>query len=271
MLQILNDFYKGSDGRKSLIDLEIPAQFNGELLLFVHGYMGYKDWGAWNLMQDYFVKQNFGFCKFNFSHNGGTLENGIDFPDLEAFSKNSYSKEVYDLQQVLNYLEEKINPLPKITLIGHSRGGGISLLNAHDKRIHKIIILASISSIEKRFSDLKVLDSWKESGVRYVQNQRTKQQMPHLYSQVEDFFENKEKLSIQKACEELSKPILIIHGNEDTSVPLEEALEIANWTKNSVKIIEQSDHVFGAKQPWESNDLPEKLKEVLEEILLFLK
>ena len=29
------------------------------LLIFVHGYKGYKDWGAWNLMAEDFAKAGF--------------------------------------------------------------------------------------------------------------------------------------------------------------------------------------------------------------------
>ena len=55
------------------------------LIIFCHGYKGFKDWGAWNLMAEAFAKIGFCFIKFNFSHNGGTIEQPIDFPDLEAF------------------------------------------------------------------------------------------------------------------------------------------------------------------------------------------
>ena len=36
------------------------------LVIFCHGYKGYKDWGAWNLVADEFVKKGFSFVKFNF-------------------------------------------------------------------------------------------------------------------------------------------------------------------------------------------------------------
>jgi len=55
------------------------------IVIFAHGYKGFKDWGCWNLIAEQFAKQNFFFIKFNFSHNGGTIEQPIDFPDLEAF------------------------------------------------------------------------------------------------------------------------------------------------------------------------------------------
>ena len=31
------------------------------LVIFVHGYKGYKDWGAWNLMAEKFAKNGFYF------------------------------------------------------------------------------------------------------------------------------------------------------------------------------------------------------------------
>ena len=67
------------------------------------------------------------FVKFNFSHNGTTLENPSDFKDLESFGNNNFSKELYDLDKVISWICSKFK-CPEITLLGHSRGGGISML-----------------------------------------------------------------------------------------------------------------------------------------------
>src|SRR5690606_3008749 len=66
------------------------------LVIFAHGYKGYKDWGAWHLMAEKFAEAGFFFVKFNFSHNGTTLENPETFDDLEAFGHNNFSKEMLD-------------------------------------------------------------------------------------------------------------------------------------------------------------------------------
>mgnify|MGYP000221090702 CR=1 FL=1 len=63
------------------------------IVIFCHGYKGFKDWGAWHLVAETFAKKGYFFLKFNFSHNGGTIEQPIDFPDLEAFAQNNYTKE----------------------------------------------------------------------------------------------------------------------------------------------------------------------------------
>ena len=86
--------------------------------------------------------------------------------------------------------------------------------------------------------------------------------MPIKFSQYEDFVANKELLNIQKACEESSKPTLVIHGDADTSVPIDEGLEICSWLKTRLFEIEEADHTFGASQPWGNSELPEHLLKV---------
>lgn len=270
MIKLTNSIYRGAEQRQSLVDLHVPEQFNGELLLFIHGFMGFKDWGAWPLMQDYFVNLGYGFCKFNMTHNGGTVENPIDFPDETAFSRNTYSKEVFDLGCVLDFLEEKLENWPSVTVIGHSRGGGIALLKASDTRIKRIVTLAGISSIALRFSDPEVIASWKENGVRYVSNQRTKQQLPMSYEQVEDFLLHEEALSVEQSCLNLKKPVLHLHGDQDVSVPLWEGENMAQKTKSKLQVIAGADHVFGSSHPWKEPTLPVLLKEACDLIHEFI-
>ena len=266
-----NLIYLGSNNRQSLIDFEIPENFNYQIIVFAHGFMGFKDWGAWNLVQDFFTKKGFGFCKFNLSHNGGNIENGIDFPDVEAFGLNTYSKELNDVISVIDWIEKKNVSYQKIHMIGHSRGGGIALLAANlDKRISSVTSWAGISDIGSRFPIGKELEDWKNSEVRYVQNGRTKQNLPQYYSLYEDFIQNEDKLNIGKACETLKIPACIIHGSADTSVPIREGEENAKRLKIPLQIIENADHVFGASHPWNSNDLPSDLKKVCEKTLEFL-
>jgi pimeloyl-ACP methyl ester carboxylesterase len=261
-INISNEVFTGAAGSKSLIDLEIPKNFNNKLIIFVHGFMGYKDWGCWNLMQSFFVSQGYGFCKYTVSHNGGTIEEPIDFHDLEAFAQNNYSKEVEDLQCALNWVEGKFPTLPEIYIVGHSRGGGIALLSAGDSRIKRIVTLAAIDSIEKRFPTGKQLEVWKTQGTRYTLNSRTNQKMPNSFSQYEDFDTHREQLDIEKACLNSTKPTLVIHGDMDTSVEIEEGRNIDKWLKTRLFEIEEGEHTFGASQPWLEKEMPEHLQKV---------
>jgi uncharacterized protein len=270
-LTLKNQIYEGSSGRKSLVDLSIPENFNNKLIVFIHGYMGYKDWGCWNLVEDYFISKNFGFCKYNVSHNGGTIEDPIDFPDLDAFAKNTYSKEVFDLKAVLNWLETHFENLPEIYLVGHSRGGGIALLLSSDPRIKKITTWAAIDSIQTRFPEGKQLEVWKTQGTRYTVNSRTNQKMPHLFLQYEDYVEHADELNIEIACRSSKTPTLVIHGDADTSVNIEEGRHIAEWVKTRLFEIEEANHTFGSSQPWNEPYLPEHLEKVCELTLGFFE
>lgn len=263
-IKIKNQIYSGSNGRESLVDLTVPSNFNEKLIVFIHGYMGYKDWGCWHLVEQFYTGLGFGFCKYNASHNGGTVEKPIDFSDLKAFGENNYSKELFDLQQILNWLETQFSALPDIYLIGHSRGGGIALLTAKDSRVKKIATWAAICDIEKRFPEGKQLQVWKTQGTRYVENGRTLQKMPNYYSQYEDFEANKDALNIEKACVNSTKTTFVVHGDQDTSVELEEGRNIATWLKTRLFEIEDANHTFGATQPWTEKEMPEHLMKVCE-------
>ena len=107
------------------------------VVIFCHGYKGFKDWGAWNLAAMEFVNNELFFVKFNFSHNGGTVENPIDFPDLEAFGQNNFTTELNDLEDIINWIANNSKfkdemDSTNITLIGHSRGGGIVSIKASE-------------------------------------------------------------------------------------------------------------------------------------------
>jgi pimeloyl-ACP methyl ester carboxylesterase len=269
-INLKNQHFSGAANKQSLIDLVIPEDFNGKMILFIHGFMAYKDWGAWNLMQDFYTSKGFGFCKYNVSHNGTTIDNPTEFNDLSAFANNSYTKELEDLTSALNWLENQFDELPKIYLVGHSRGGGIALLGSKDERVYRVVTLAAISSIEKRFPEGKQLQVWETQGTKYTLNGRTNQKMPQLFSQYEDFIANKEILDVQKACETSTKRTLVIHGDADTSVEIEEGHEIASWLKTRLFEIEEADHTFGAKEPWDTTELPEHLEKVCDLIIGFL-
>ena len=240
------------------------------IVIFCHGYKGFKDWGAWNIAAQKFAEAGFFFVKFNFSHNGGTLQNPIDFPDLEAFGNNNHSKELDDLESVINWIfqnEDFQSNIDKnnLSLIGHSRGGGTVLLKANEnEKVKKVITLASVSDYKSRFPTGERLEQWKKDGVFYTINTRTNQEMPHFHQFYEDFVANEERLTIKKAVENINIPHLIIHGDNDTSVTLGEAQDLKKWnTDAQLEIIKNSDHVFNTSHPWEKESIPKEFEKII--------
>lgn len=278
MKKITNQILEGKHNKPILVDTFYKETNTPKpIIIFCHGYKGFKDWGAWNLMAESFANAGFYFIKFNFSHNGGTIEEPIDFPDLEAFGNNNYTKELDDLETVIDWIYHNSSTIKeanpnKITLIGHSRGGGIVTIKASENRkIHSVITLAGVCDFGKRTATIGNLEQWKKEGVKYVLNSRTNQQMPHFYQFYEDFKQNESRLNIESAIKKLNIPHLIIHGDKDTSVFIKEGKLQHQWNPNSqFKVIKNANHVFNTKHPWETNVLPQQLKETIQSCIHFL-
>ena len=279
MIREKNFTLKGSNGLPIVIDAFFkPDQSPKPVVVFCHGYKGFKDWGAWNLVAEHFAENDFFFVKFNFSHNGGTPEQQIDFPNLEAFAQDNYTKQLYDLQCVIDWLlndnrfAANINT-QKIHFIGHSRGGGIVLLKANqEKKVSTVTTWAGVSDFASRFPSGEKLTQWQKDKVYYVENGRTKQHMPHNIQFYEDFIEHKEDLDISKAARNLKIPQLIIHAKGDTSVKVKEAEQLQEWNpKAKMFLLEESNHVFDTQHPWEKGEMSASLKQIVNKSIQFIK
>ncbi len=111
--------------------------------------------------------------------------------------------------------------------------------------------------------------AWKEKGVDYVENARTKQQMPLRYQLYEDYIQNSERLSIEAAVKRLCIPLLIVHGTEDTSVPMAAAQRLKEWQPAAELFTLPTDHVFGRRHPWNDQHLRLPMLQVLDRTIAF--
>jgi len=266
-----------SKGEKPIsFDLNSKTK-NAPLIVFAHGFKGFKDWGTFNLLSETFAKQGFCFVKLNFSYNGTTPKDLNNFADLEAFGNNNYSRELNDLENLFDFLESKNEfsewyDFSKLALIGHSRGGGIALLKAsNDERVKKVITLAALLDLG-RTANPPNIEEWQQKGVLYINNARTNQKMPMYWQFRENYIQHFEDLSIELNAENIECPTLIIHGNNDEAVAVEQAFRTKDLIPQAqLEIIEETGHTFDATHPWVENNLPSKSQEFVGLILNFLK
>ena len=255
----------GAKGRSMLADLTFNTAIkHAPLVIFAHGFKGFKDWGSHNLIAKYFAENGLRFLKFNFSHNGTTIDKPVDFADLIAFADNTFSIELQDLDAVIDFAVggSGMPLVSKVYLIGHSMGGGISIIKtAEDPRIEKLVTMASISGFRNLWPK-EIEAQWHLQGMSYFLNKRTGQQLPVKVGILEDLDKYPARLDILEKAAEIKQPWLIVHGGADPTVPVScaEELKTANPAAELL-VIPGADHTFGSSHPYTEHNLPPLLGE----------
>ncbi|MEO6695861.1 MAG: alpha/beta hydrolase [Ignavibacteria bacterium] len=269
---------KNKHGDSICIDLRyIKSDSIKPLVILCHGFKGFKDWGCFPYLMDRIAAEGNFAVSFNFSYNGTGEDEGDQnqFSRLDLFAKNTFSRELDDLGCVIDHLIDHKNDhkydTDNVTLIGHSRGGGIAILKtAEDARINNLIVLSSVNSFN-RYSDV-LKSKWKEAGYFEVLNSRTNQMMKMDYTLVEDLEKNSDRLNIQKAIGKINVTTMIIHGTQDVTVDYsngEDLYSRSNKEKTELFLIENTGHTFGAVHPFTGTTVA--LEKVITLIMNFLK
>lgn len=222
-------------------------------VVVVHGFKGFKDWGFFPWVCTELAAAGHAVVSFNMSHNG-IGRDGLSFTELDRFGANTFSLE---LDEILHVLDDVARGglLPRrpdrIGLLGHSRGGGMSILAAGEEgRVDALATWAAISHFDRWSEEMKA--EWRADGRRWVLNSRTGQQMPLDLTLLEDYEANRDRFDIATAAGALDRPWLIVHGTEDLTVPCAEGRELAERARRGrLVLIDQSGHTFEARHPFE--------------------
>jgi len=264
----------GAKGRPMLIDVTYDDAFkNAPVVIFAHGFKGFKDWGTHNLAAGYFANSGFKYLKFNFSHNGTTPDNPLEFIDLIAFSDNTFSIELEDLDTIIDFAcsGSGMAAANGVYLVGHSMGGGISVIKAaEDSRIKKLVTMASISSFYNLWPE-EIEIQWRLQGIIYMPNKRTGQQMPLKSTLLGDLDKYPKRLDILAQAAKVKQPWLLMHGDADPTVPLSHAEELyAAHPDAEFFILPAGDHTFGGAHPYLNDVLPTSLVTFCDTVISFL-
>ena len=234
-------------------DVRRPARGDPRTAVIVaHGFKGFKDWGFFPHLCECLARDGQLVVSFNFSLNG-TGPNLVDFTDLDAFGRNTLSREQDDLHWMLDRTlagEWSGGRAPAaVGLLGHSRGGGGSILTAAKHLgVSALVTWAAVSTFQ-RWGEEHVED-WTTGGVTYIANARTGQRMPLYRALWDDLRENAAGLDVMAAAAAVRVPWLVVHGDEDATVPVEEARRLARAGRSArLKVITGSGHTFEAVHP----------------------
>jgi len=269
---------KGTENKEITLDYRIPTRIKGPIVLYAHGFNGFKDWGGMDLIADEFAKNGLPFVKFNFSHNGTTSSDLTSFVDLDAYRTNTISKELNDFYIVYNWITKNFveilgRSLP-IVLIGHSKGGAESILFASRKRsaISKLITWAAPARADIPWYNWptdKIFD-WKTNEFAVIENKRTKQKLKLGLELFEDFENHKLNYNVINAAQKVAVPWLICHGDADETVEVENAKKLHGANPNSeLFIIKNTGHTFNRSEPWTETKLPLASRKLIKECIKF--
>jgi len=222
-------------------------------VLVLHGFKGFKDWGMFPPLSQRLAQAGFIVVSPNLSGSGVDDEGDFSLP--ERFGHNTFSAELEDVRRVIDALMAGQLGVPTpstLGLVGHSRGGGIAVLQAaRDPRVRALVTWAAISSVERWPSAQR--SSWRAAGKTDIQNARTGQVLPLYTDVLDDIEQNASALDIEAAGRRIRIPWLLIHGTEDESVRFAEAerLKAASARPDTRLLpIQGGGHTFGAVHPW---------------------
>jgi pimeloyl-ACP methyl ester carboxylesterase len=241
-------------------------------IFLVHGFKGFKDWGFFPYVGKYFAENKYFVIFFNFSLNG-VGKSLVEFDELDKFAENTISREVDELSMIVAEYKNGFfgkTDNSKIGILGHSRGGGVSILYAaREKEVPALVTWASVSYYDRYTEREK--NEWRQKDHIEVLNSRTNQLMRLDKTLLEDIeFNKKDKLNVEKAVGNLDCPFLLIHGEEDLTVPILEGEKLYNSSnKNLTQFIKipSTGHTLNAKHPFEGSN--SKLDYALQKSLEF--
>ncbi|WP_158736777.1 S9 family peptidase [Alteribacillus sp. YIM 98480] len=239
------------------------------VVIICHGFKGFKDWNFFPYLGDELANAGFYAIRFNFSHNG---VNEKDFDELEKFAVNTYSREQADLAVLFEHMKEEKLPFSKqfdlnqIGVLGHSRGGANALLFAaeHPEEVKAVVTWNGVWDVDFFGDDLK--KDMRESGVGYIANKRTNQNMPLKADVLDDMETNKERFHLLTHLEALKAPVRIIQGDADGEWLVKGADKMEKTSsRHSLALIQGANHTFNAGHPLTetTSQLDEAMKETI--------
>lgn len=222
-------------------------------VVVMHGFKGFKDWGMFPVIAERLARAGMSVVSFNVSGSG--VDDAGEFSLPRQFGRNTYTAELEDLHRIIDSVREGSPldlPAPtSIGLLGHSRGGGMGILESgRNRNIRALVTWAAIGTVDRWSAEAK--EAWRRRGFVNIQNARTGQVIPLRTDILDDIDANAAgPLNIIARAGKIQVPWLIVHGEADESVAATDAsaLHQASLGKAELLLIPGAGHTFGATHP----------------------
>ncbi|MFH1637243.1 MAG: alpha/beta fold hydrolase [Candidatus Woesearchaeota archaeon] len=220
-------FFENSNGIKLC---GILSNNGNPVIILCHGFSTSKESRTYVKLEAMLNDKGFSTFRFDFFGHG---ESGGKFEDI------TISEAVDDVLNAIKFLKRK--GYARIGLMGSSFGGMASLLAA--SRTNELFVLALKCPVSDYLGKLVVqggVGQWKEKGYCYYESGDGRK-LKLNYS----FLEDAEKVSGYEAAKKIRIPTLIVHGDKDETVPVDQSKKTASIIENCrLEVIEGEDHHF---------------------------
>ena len=239
-------------------DLHYAGHTSCPILLIIHGFRGSKNWGFFPTIAEEFAQNGSIVLTWNMSLNGYSKNSQyIDQPD--NFARNTITQEMVDTQSIIDSILQDDRIISgdirshwngDIHVLGHSRGGGIGILiSAKNPSIKKLALWNTISRFGRFTERQKKL--WSETGTFPIDETEDGKVIAMNYTYINDLEFHSDEYSPLRAITEVSADILIVHAEQDMTVPIREAYALQEKSHSAhMHSIPQAGHIFGCTHPF---------------------
>lgn len=244
-------YFNDSERNKLCGILSNPTSNKENLIVVLcHGFSSSKDSKTYTTLSKILNEKRISSFRFDFFGHG---ESDGKFEDV------TISRAVDDILNAVKFLRNK--GYKKIGLFGSSFGGISSIVAA--SKLSGLIFLAlkspvsDYTEVKNKENTKKEIEEWKKRGYSfYFSSDGTKLKLK--YSFFEDFKNN----NGYECAERINIPTLIVHGDCDETVPLEQSKKTSKLINNCrLEIIKGADHRYTK---------PEHFKKVIDLISEFI-
>jgi pimeloyl-ACP methyl ester carboxylesterase len=239
------------------VDLFLPPVEDDSpipVIIYCHGFKGFKNWGFIPYLHEYFSAGNFAFIAFNYARNG-VVGNDDIVTQNQLFAGNTVTSELNSMKAVGDWLKENAQQFnldrEHVTWLGHSRGGAnvIVFANLYPNYVEKIVAWNPIPSYQWLFKDVDK-EHWKNQKSISITNARTGQVLSLDYGVWADILANEEEYDVLENTRTLGRPLLIVHGEQDDVVPPELSLPLYEACVHSLRMtVPTANHTFNVGHP----------------------
>lgn len=234
-------FFRSSKGHRLCGILSDSAgDIRRPMIVLCHGFSTSKDGRTYMRLEEKLNQQKFSTFRFDFFGHGESEG---------KFAEITISEAVDDVRSAIRFMKD--TGYTRLGLMGSSFGGFASILTAG--RSDDLFVLALKSPVSDylglliaRDHDIDV-ETWRREGFITVEGMDGKS-LRLNYS----FFADAERKNGYAFAENIKVPTLIVHGDRDETVPLEQSRKTAGLIPCcDLKVIKGADHVYSMPKHFE--------------------